>query len=62
MPTRVRGTSGMRERLVLSELSRLENIKKISSICYRLHLQVYSDLPLACITWNDIKMIQNLTA
>lgn len=38
----------------------LGNIKKICSICYRIHLQVYSDLPLACMTWNNIKTIQNL--
>lgn len=62
MPTIVRGTSGMRERSALSELSGLENIRKICSVYYRLHLQVYSDLSLACMTWNNVKMIQNLSA
>lgn len=62
MPTIVRGTAGMRERSVLSELSGLENIKKICSLCYRLHLQVDTDLPLTCMTWNNSKMIQNLSA
>lgn len=62
MPTIVRGTAGMRERSVLSELSGLENIKKICSLCYRLRLQVDTDLPLTCMTWNNSKMIQNLSA
>lgn len=58
----VKGTSGMKERSLLSELSGLENIKKICSLCYKLRLQVDSDLPLACMTWNNIKTIQNLSA